>query len=244
MNQNLLELVQTTLSLMDSDKVDSITETEESVQVCDIAKEVYFEVINRQDWPFLHGGVTVGAAADPTQPTRFLLDDTVRKLTLVQYDIAAVGEDAQYRELVYCAPELFLRRNATSRENSVLVEDGQVRYWVSLDRAPTYYTSFEDGILVMDSVDQAIETTLQQDKLSVLGYVIPVFTIEDSFEPRLPDNLWPMYSAEVRKACFLYLKQVTSVRDEAIAIRQTAASRRAKRGGQKRNYFNTNFGRR
>lgn len=243
MRQTLLELVQTTLSLMDSDKVDSITETEESVQVCDIARDVYFELINRQDWPFLKGDVGVQAAVDPTQPTRFILDDTVRKLTYVAYNIADVGEDASYRPLDYVEPEVFLRRNANAGENSLLVEDGQVRYYVALDRKPTYYTSFNDGTLVCDAVDQTIETTLVGSKLSVLGYVIPEFTITDEFIPTLHDNLWPMYSAEVRKACFLYLKQVQSVRDETVALRQTNQARRAKRNG-KRSYFNTNFGRR
>jgi hypothetical protein len=243
MRQSLLELVQTTLSLMDSDKVDSITETEESEQVCDIARDVYYELINRQDWPFLHGGVELVAGVDTTQPTKFTLADTVKRLTLVQYNTADDGEDPAYRELCYVEPEVFLRRNSVGGDNSLLVEDGQVRYYVTLDRQPTYYTSFQDGVLVADAVDQTIETTLQESKLSVLGYIIPEFAITDAFVPTLPDNLWPMYSAEVRRACFLYLKQTASIRDEAVAIRQTAQARRGQRNGT-RTYFNTNFGRR
>lgn len=243
MRQSLLELVQTTLSLMDSDAVDSINETEESIQVADIAKDVYYELVGRQDWPWLYGAISVTAAADAAAPTKFTLDNSVRRITQFRYNVDTTAADPAYTKMVFLSLEAFLDRNSTGGDDTLEVSDGQLHYFVDLDRSPTCYTELSDGVLVCDAVDQTLESTLQGSKVSVVGYNIPTFTISDGFTPTLPDNVWPWYAAEVRKACFLYLKQIDSVRDSAVIIRQTAQARRTNRTG-KRTYFNTNHGRR
>ena len=42
----LLEIVQKTLSAMESDRVDTIDEVEESVQIAEMAQDVFYEIIN------------------------------------------------------------------------------------------------------------------------------------------------------------------------------------------------------
>jgi hypothetical protein len=52
MKMTLLEIVQSTLSSMDSDAVNNINDTIESTQVAEVAKEVYYELDDR-DWETL-----------------------------------------------------------------------------------------------------------------------------------------------------------------------------------------------
>jgi len=54
MKLSLLDITQKILSSLDSDPVNSIDDTVESIQVADIVKESYYSLMAERDWPFLH----------------------------------------------------------------------------------------------------------------------------------------------------------------------------------------------
>mgnify|MGYP000149502562 CR=1 FL=1 len=56
---------------------------------------------------------------------------------------------------------------------------------------PSFYTSFDDEHIVMDSYKSSVETTLQNSKTQAYGVVYPTFTISDTFTPDLDDTLFP-----------------------------------------------------
>lgn len=246
----LVEIVQQVLSAMDSDEVDSINETTESLQVVDFARETYFELINRLQavdgqLSWLHGSVTLTSLADAARPTSVHVAADIRQLTYVSYNTAASGNGAIYRELRWIEPLDFLRAHSVGGNDRQLVTDGSVSYYVTTNLAPTYYTTFDDATLVLDSVDTAQESTIQAAKLNVVGYRIPVFTSVDTFVPDLAPHLFPLYLSEVKQVCFNYLKQSVSAVDAARSQRQMAQFRRKRGRIQKKGhpYFNTDYGR-
>ena len=74
MKETLLELVQGCLSVMDSDRVDSLMGTEESIQLADLARDVYYELINRDEFPAFEETFQLTGAADVLFPTKLATD--------------------------------------------------------------------------------------------------------------------------------------------------------------------------
>jgi len=77
----LLDMTQNILSAMDSDPVSSIDETVESVQVADLVKEAFFEIISQRDWPFLFQLVQLTGLGDTSNPTKMMMSDTWNKVS-------------------------------------------------------------------------------------------------------------------------------------------------------------------
>lgn len=245
---SLLQLVQRVLSSMDSDRVDTIDETEESVQVAELARDVYYEMITDGEWPFLHSAIRVASQNNPANPTAVDLQDDVRQIMWLRYNVAQVGDEPQFRELRYEEPTEFASRRSVPGQGRLLVTIGDnLQCYVSTDTQPGYWTSFDDGTIYLDAVDQDLESTIQASKLTVYGVRIPDFLVEDDFVPDFPAHFFPLYLAELRKAAFGYFKNSQSPRDAAISISQRAQVRRLpNRTGPTRegSYFNTNYGRR
>ena len=60
----LLEIVQDIMNDMDSDEVNSISDTEESSQIAQIVKTTYFEILGRRDWPHLSKFTNLNSISD------------------------------------------------------------------------------------------------------------------------------------------------------------------------------------
>ncbi len=67
--QTLLQMTQNILSALDSDPVDSIDETVEAIQVAELVKEAYFDLISQRDWPFLFVLGTLDGVGDVNNPS-------------------------------------------------------------------------------------------------------------------------------------------------------------------------------
>ena len=76
----LLDMTQNILSALDSDAVDSIDETVEAIQVADLVKEAYFDIMSQRDWPFLFQLSQLTGLSDVNNPTKMLLPATVNKV--------------------------------------------------------------------------------------------------------------------------------------------------------------------
>lgn len=244
-NKTLLQYVQTTLSLMDSDEVDGITETTESLQVANLMSEVYYELMERQEWEFTKGAVTLTAQADVNNPTAFNVPESMRRLMNVWYNIATDGTLTR-RELKWIEPTDFLLLNSKSSGDTKLITLGdQIQFYVRTDRMPTYYTTFDDQVVWMDAYDTSVETTLQQTKISAWGVSIPTFEVTDEFIPSIPKNMVPLLQSMLNKAAFAYYKQAASGEDVEKTRRQMAQQRRRNGKTTPREYYYSNqFGRR
>lgn len=242
---NLLEIVQSILSDMDSDNVNSINDTIESLQVANIVKTTYFELIDRRDWPHLHQLVALNSVSDVSRPNYLKLPDSVVELEFLQYNKRkSTDTKDRYEPVTYLYPDDFiLKANALDSSKATVTsvtDTSGVKINVTTDRAPTYWTSFDDEYIVFDSYDSDVDTTMQGSKTQCRGIIYPSWSALDTFTPDLPADSFSLLLEEAKSAAFLVIKQVANEKAEQRSrrqqVRQTQKSYRAKGGVRYPNY--------
>jgi len=222
-----IEIVREIMSDMISDDVDSITDTEESEQVARIVRSTYYEMIGRRNWPHLKRFSQINAVSDTEKPTHFKLPENIKELLFVHYDTASLSSsDEEYKVMKWIDPDAFLRKtnqNKSSASTSQVVTDySGARFIIRNDKMPTYYTSFDDKYIVMDSFDSSVNSTLITDKTQCSFYETPVWKMEDDFVPDLPIEAFPGFLAECKSVAFVTLLQVANEKEEQKARRQNS----------------------
>lgn len=223
----LLELTQDILNDMDGDSVNAITDTIESNQVAQVIKTTYYELIEGREWPHLQERMQLTGAADITLPTHLQIPDNVQRILWIKYDRAnATDTDKKYTDITYMEPDEFLAmslgRSSSATEVDIVVDvyNNNTEFLVYNDRAPTYWTTFNDEWVVFDSYDSAVETTIQTSKNSALVYKSPTWTMENEFTPDLPSKAFPLLLAESKSTCFASLRQAPNPKEEQKSKRQ------------------------
>lgn len=203
----LLEMVQDILNDMDSDEVNSITDTTESSQVAQIIKTTYFDWMStRDDWPFLRTLTSLTGLGDTTNPTKMQLADSINSVEWIKYN---------KKDVTYKTPKEFKDiLDGRTEEADVFDSNG-----IGLAADPQYWTSYDDTYVVFDSYDATVELTLQTSKAVAYGSVEPSWTASDSFTPTLPAKMFPTLLASAKGTAFLTLKQQANAKEEAKAQR-------------------------
>jgi len=209
--KTLLEIVQDIANDIDTDEVNSINDTPESVQIAQIVKSTYEAIISRRNWPHTAKLIKINSSADSNKPNIMTFDDNIKELISVYYDKKKLGETRlRFEEVKYIEPDdmlrLFYGRN-TDDVNTRQVTDGQSVYIVQKNKAPSYFTSFDDNKLVFDSYDSEVDSVLQNSKTQVRAYVSPVFTISDLFIPDLPEEAFTYLIEEAKSRSAMKLAQ-------------------------------------
>lgn len=214
MKSNLLTLVQNTLSAMNSDEVDDIDETEEARQVTRICEEVFYDLQSLRNWAHKKEMIKLVASGDNTQPTRMQLPTNVLDIHEIRYNAFLLGETIpRWKVIKYLDPddflELTLNRDSTQDEIDEISDDVQnFTFSVYNDRAPEYYTSFDDEYIWFDSYDSEVDTTLQASKTLVRALVMVQFSRTNTYVPDIPNVDWALYRNTVVSKCFEEIKQV------------------------------------
>jgi len=221
----LLEITQSILSDMDSDNVNSINDTVEALQVAEIVKTSYNEIINSRKWPHLKMMTQLEASGDNTKPVWMQIPTNVSYIDWVKYDKIKTGNTATiYQDVTCLSPKDFLdivmQRNEDATNITEYTDYNGTPVLVITDSAPTYYTSFDDEYIVFDSYDSAVDTTLQKSKTQVEAYKEAVWSSVDTFTPDLPAKAFPYLLAEAKSAAFTSLKQAPNPKEEQKARRQ------------------------
>lgn len=221
----LLDMVQDILSDMSSDEVNSISDTVESLQVAGIIKSTYLAMIADTFWPREAKRVQLTPLSSTDTPTHFKLPDNIEKLAYIKYDCQASGATkTAWKELTYRTPEDFLyyslaQDSSASNIDTVTDSSGTVLYIIN-DHAPTYWTSFDDEYVIMDSYDSTVDDTLQASKMIAYAEVEPSWSMTDSFVPtEIPAKAFPFLLAEAKSNCFITIKQEANPKVEQIANR-------------------------
>jgi hypothetical protein len=221
----LLEIVQDILSDMDSDEVNSINDSVESLQVAQIVKSTYYNIIDGKDYPWLKELFQLNASGVASKPTFMSLPSTVIDLEWIKYNKIKVGETkALYKKIIYKTPEDFLAitdlRDSSASNVLVEIDSSGVRINAFNDRAPQYFTSFDDEVLVFDAYDLALEVSLQNSKTQCYGKRSVAFTLLDTFTPDMPVQMFTYLLAEAKSTCFAVLKQVANIKAEQTSVTQ------------------------
>jgi hypothetical protein len=198
MRYTLIEMVQRILAAMDSDEVNSITDTAESVQVALLIEGCFYDLIAEANLPPVGTFFELTASGDNEKPTLMTVPKEVMSCEWVKYDKQESGDTYEdWTELKFMPIEKFMSRiNAyRSREASTVgamdqvISTGEGSYTATFmyrnDKQPDVYTTFDDETLIFDSYDSTLDTTLQATKTQCWGSVIPVFTQTDAFQPDL-----------------------------------------------------------
>lgn len=244
MAKTVLEYVQACLSKMDSDLVSDISETEEAAQVAVLLKDVYEELLGRQEWSFLYSPITMFSQGPGK--TQFVMPTTTRNLINLWYNIDSAGGYTR-RELCYVEPGEFLRRfgggSAAGNRELITTAANKIQFYIWNDRMPSYYTSFDGTSIYCDAYDASIEANLSLAKVNAFGVVHPTFTVSNSFVPTLPESMVPLLQASLNSSAFLSLKQQASADDERKTSRQLSRERIRENRLNRDHYYSNKFGR-
>lgn len=217
MKKTLLELVQSILSDMDSEPVNSISDSIEAEQIASVIEDTYFNFISARNIPEHRQLIKITSLSDNTRPTHFQY--VGKEIYWLRYNIDETT-GTNYREVKFIEPGDFVTRNVDT-SNTLIVPDVQAGTDLIIrnDRMPSFYTSFDDEYIVMDAYKSSIESTLQNSKTQAYGVVYPTFTISDTFTPDLDDTLFPYLLAESKSVAFSLFKSGSDPKVEQAARR-------------------------
>lgn len=248
MKYTLLDIVVDILNDMDSDFVSSINDTDEAIQVAQIVKTTYQAMMSNRDWYSNARALNITPYADNNLPTHTRIEDDVKEVISVYYDIRKSGETRlNYKPMNYLDPDAFLRfvnqRNSDD-PNSIVVEDPSgIKLIVSSNKAPQYYTSFDDTTIVFDSFDKLVDSTIQADKTQVRGYVISKFEMQDDFIPDLADDAFIILIEESKSKAMFKLKQMQDIKAEQEVSRQNRWASQKNWRVNKKDIYPNDYGR-
>lgn len=231
----LLQVVQKTLEALGSDEVNSISDSPEAEQIAQIAQDTYYELLNQREWPHLMKLRQLESVAQSARPNYLRIPDDVVRIDQIKYDNtdpndATAGALIKINEVQWCEPEVFLdvtqSRNTEKDDVQTITDFEGVRYHITNESKPLYWTSFDDEYLVFDSFNNTIESTLQGDKSQMLCKCIPDFVIADSTVADAPAHFFQTWMSEVKSTAMWYIRQEISQKDEQKARRGLAVLRR------------------
>lgn len=224
----LIELVQDILSDMNDDEVNSISDTIESLQVAQIVKSVYFEMMANKNWPHLRTLDTLQASGTTTKPTHMKLPELVKELEWIEYNCrkATTPTRSEYKQITMLSVDEFLRKSnsyiSTNDNVDEITDYSGIKFNIKNDAHPTYCTSFDDEYIVFDSYLSVLEDTLQETHTRCSMYVEPSWSMVDNFTPDLPSEAFPALLAEAKSTAFNRIKQAPDGKAEQQATRQRA----------------------
>ena len=240
MKRTLLEIVQSILNDMDSEAVNSISDTVEASQIASVVEDTYYNIIAARDIPEHKQLLALTSLSSTARPTHFQYPNNTKEIEKLFYNVGTSGDS--WKEIRFVEPLDFLNRMDSTASGVTVVTDvaGATPLYIRNDRMPSYYTTFDDEHIVFDAVDTSVETILQGSKTRAYGTVYPTFSQTDSFQPDLDDTMLPYLLAESKSVCFSLFKSVSDPKVEQSARRLKSYvqndSYRTKRENKRPNY--------
>lgn len=221
----LLDIVQDIMSDMDSDEINSISDTAESLQVAQIVKTTYYNIIDGKDFPWMYELFQLNTSGTTSRPTHMSLPDDIIDLKWIKYNNKkSTDTKNKLEKVIYKTPEDFINivdsRDSSSSNISVITDPSDITINIYTDRGPMYFTSFDDETLVFDAYDSAKETNLTNSNTQVYGKRSVTFTLSDSFTPDLPVQMFSYLLNEAKSTAFLTLKQMANQKAEQQSVSQ------------------------
>lgn len=215
----LLKLVQKLLSDINSEPINSLEEDEvEALQIASIVEDCYYEIINTNDKTHL-GTLFKLEAGSSSLPTYLQLPENIKKVEWLKYNVKKSEDKADdFKEVHYRDPSEFcfmldMRTSVKDTVDVITTPEG-VTLNIMNNCHPSFFTSFNDSVVVFDSYDSSIEVALIADKTKGYGYREPEFIIADDFVPELPAEMFPLLLAKARSIVFNDIAQAPNAKAE------------------------------
>lgn len=227
MKYTLLELTKAILSSMDSDEINSINDTVESQQVVEIIKTVYDDIISRGDLQSNKTLFNLVPSGDTTKPTLMSKPENLDRVEWIKYNRMLTGDvDPLWEDMVFMPQGDFIEyiHNFNPSQTDVgtfdyVAEGNVITFAYKNNSSPQYYTTIDDNILVFDSYDSSVSSTLEASKTLAFGPRRTAFVAEDSFEPVLQPNQFALLLNEAKSLAWAELKQTGHAKAEQTARR-------------------------
>lgn len=226
MSYSLLEITQATLSSMDGDDVTSITDTPEATQVALAAKTVYLDIVARADLPELYAlnNLTESSAATPVIMT---VPTDVSEVLWIKYDKHINGQTDLFMAPVYFVPlQVFLENTSLLSESAdnvdsmtVTIGSSSIELLFRNDKAPDWYTTYDDETLLFDAYDGSVDAFLRASKSQAYVRTTPSFTFSDGFTPSLDETQMQLWLNETKALCWAEYRQLQHQKAEVNAKR-------------------------
>lgn len=240
MRYTLLEMVQRVLAAMDSDEVSTFLDTAESEQVAYVIEGVYRDMVVEIGLPRVYNLFELEETSS-SSPTKMSLPTTVTEVQWVKYDNMLTGEDfVNYQEVRFMhLPDFMnlignfsaLTTTEAGSYNISITNEGNtdtIPILYRKDAFPKYYTSFDDGTILFDSLYTTEDTYLTKAKTMCWGAVEETFTFDDDFVPNLNPQQFALLLNESKARAFVELKQAVNANAEQHARRQRIRLRNTK----------------
>lgn len=223
MSHTLLDVTQNILSAMTSDEVTSVYDTVEALQVATIVIETLEAEFSNIDLPFFDKILQLESVSNVSLPNYLRYGADTANIKWLRYRDARNGD--RYKRVLYLSPTDFFDRMTQVTSNgynrAAILDPSGVEYYIQTDRAPTFYTSVDNSLLIFDSYDSDYEDTLEQANVFALGAeTLNSTELSDDYVLPIPDTHYPLLLAEAKSTCFMVLKQMPSPKTEQIARRQ------------------------
>ncbi len=221
----LLEIVQDILNDLESDSVNSITDTLEAQQVAQIVKTTYNTIIDGKHYAHLYELFTFDALSSVLKPNYLKIPDTIISIEWVKYNVKSLTDTKnKFTDIKYKTPAEFLElvnaRDSAATTVTQVQDFSGVYLNIVNNKAPTYYTSFDDQYIIFDSYNTAVDTTVMASKSSGWGRRDATFTISNTFVPDLPVQMFSYLLSESKSMCFSIMKQAMNPKVENVAKTQ------------------------
>ena len=231
MKQTLLEMVQRILESRDMQLVNSIFDTREAVQVANIIKECYIHLLYVREIKAQNTLLSFDSLSDLQHPTYFKFKDDIAQIDLFKY---YDKENEKYIDLQLLQPKDFLDRslnlNPTKENVTQVVDPSGITFNVYNDRAPQYWTSFDDVHVVLDAWNKEVEDTVEETNTVAYGIKIPEFKIEDTFVPDLaPQHFSYLLSKAKVMTAMEFDKEYNQLEDDRARKELITANEHARR---------------
>lgn len=228
MKQTLLEMVQSLLASMDSDEVNSITDTVESYDLAILLRDLYYEMVVELNLPEHTGLFELTASTTTTKPTLMTVPTSVSRLDWIKYDHKTITDTNSRFEAVYFSPfqDFLTRQQSLQNETSDVgtmdvLSNGEVfPIMYKTNEFPTCYTTIGDNQLIFDSYNIEVDDTLQKSKTMCFGVFYPTFNLVDTFTPSMDATQFPYFLNRAKERAFVEKKQITNEEAKTSARRQ------------------------
>lgn len=215
MKMTLLEIVQSILSSMNSDEVNSITDTTESLQVANAVKDTYLSLVGKLALPETKTIIQLTASGDVTKPVLMTLPNNVENLEYLKYNkVLADGVDrwdyVQYMPLSAFIEQMQMKStitNGTMGSFTYTANGMSMKVYYTNDKNPDWFTSIDDHTLLFDSYFVTVDDTLKNSKSLGYGTYTYAFTLSDSFIPQLDSNQFALLLNDAKVQVFNDLKE-------------------------------------
>lgn len=223
--RTLLQLVQDIGTLIGSDEIDELYETQETVDILAILRMTFNNVIARRDWEFTKNQPRLLDDRDvgDTQINRLNLPTDVAQLSTlrVRYRSPVDGRNEVFKDLQYLSPSDFLTLVQEGNENDsnidTILNDDSVPMLIRNDVDPTYYTSFDEDHIWFDAYDSARGTGNLSADAVIFATIIPSMDWTDANATLpVPERMELLIFEEAVVSCAARIRQV----NDPLAARQ------------------------